>query len=376
MRFVQINNSFETFTSSASGAIATHIWEVSKRSALRPLVISRSSSAPPFEGVEVEHLPAAAERVAGWRELRGRLIRKITGWREAEQRTHARNVARVLRKRGLTDSCLLLHNDPEMAVYLRAECPRARIVHHFHNPVVAKGAFRREFRGAVHAVSAVSAYVAEEVKKIYGTQAVKVVYNGVDLDRFQPAHRPQEERLTFNFLGRTGIEKAPDVLLRAALRLALEGIPLRVQMIGSNHWGRWEADAYQSELAGLCEEVVRAGGEVCATGHLSREQVALQLRSADVHVVPSRWEEPCALSLLEGMSAGLPVVASRTGGTPEILGPEGLLFTKDSVGELSMHLRKLFADQAFRLLMGVKARQRAQLFTWERCRDGFEQFIG
>lgn len=375
MQLVQVNNSFETFTSSASGAIATHIWEVSRRAKLRSLVMSRSSSAATLEGIEVEHLPPSPERVPGWREWRGRLIRRFTGWREAEQRSHARNVARALRRRGLTRSCLLLHNDPEMAVYLRAECPEARIVHHFHNPVIVKDVFRRRFSASVNAVTAVSEYVADEVRNLYGMKSVKVVYNGVDLERFKPAPRKNAQRITFNFLGRTGIEKAPDVLLRAAVKLALEGFPLRVQLIGSNHWGRWEADAYQAQLANLCEEVVRAGGEVCATGHLSREQVPVQLRNADVHVLPSRWEEPCALSLLEGMSSGLPVVATRTGGTPEILGQDGLLFSKDSVVELCSHLRKLLADEPFRLSLGARARRRAQSFTWERCLEGFMEVI-
>lgn len=371
MRFIQINNSSETFTSNASGAIATHIWEVCRRVEEQPLVISQLANGPAFEGVEVEFLPGWPQRFQGWRDLPRRLIKRLTGWREAEQRKYAKNVVRVLRRRGLTRSRLLLHNDPEMAVYLKAQIPEAFVFHHFHNPVIVKEPFLSRFRRSVSGVTAVSQYVADEVRKIYNCRTVGVVYNGVDLERFKPVPRGCTDRITFNFLGRTGIEKAPDVLLRASLRLALDGIPLRVQMIGSNHWGRWEADAYQSELGRLYEELLRAGAEVHATGHLSRDEVSEQLTNADVHVLPSRWQEPCALSLLEGMSAGLAVVASRTGGTPEILGNDGLLFTKDSVEELSGHLRKLSADAPMRHALAHRARRRAQLFTWERCWQGF-----
>ena len=375
MQFVQINNSSETFTSDASGAIATHIWEVCRRVDERPLVISQSSSGATYEGVDVELLPAWPQRVQGWRELPRRLMRKLTGWREAEQRNHAKNVVRVLKRRGLTSGRLLLHNDPEMAVYIKEQCPNAFVVHHFHNPVIAKEPFLSRFRGSVNGVSAVSRYVADEVRRIYHCRNVDVAYNGVDLERFQPVSRKRRERITFNFLGRTGIEKAPDVLLRACLRLALDGIPLRVQMIGANHWGRWEPDAYQSQLGNLYEELLKAGAEVHATGHISRKEVPEQLTHADVHVVPSRWQEPCALSLLEGMSAGLAVVASRTGGTPEILGNEGLLFTKDSVEELATHLRKLSADEVLRNALAHRARLRAQFFTWERCWQGLRRTL-
>lgn len=375
MQLVQINNSFETFTSTASGAIATHIWEVSKRSGVSPLVISQGSNEPALEGVEIEHIPAWPERTGGWRGWGRRLVRRLTGWREAEQRVHARHVVHVLRRRSLKRVCLMLHNDPELAVCLKSEFPNARVVHHFHNPIVAKEPFLSRFRKSVDAVTAVSLYVAGEVAKAYRTQSVSVVYNGVDLEKFKPVHSLPRPRPSINFLGRTGIEKAPDVLLMAALRLAQEGIPLRVQLIGSNHWGRWEADDYQTQLAVLCEKLLGAGAEVCTTGHLSREQVPVRLGDADIHVLPSRWEEPCALSLLEGMAAGLPVVASRTGGTPEVLGSAGLLFTKDSVEELSQHLRRLLLDAPFRVSLGADARRRAQLFTWERCWEGFHQIL-
>jgi glycosyltransferase involved in cell wall biosynthesis len=375
MRLVQINNSSETFTSTASGAIATHIWEVSRRCDAQHLVISQAALEPAFSGVDVEYVPAWPKRVPGWREWRRRAIRRVIGWRESEQWSHAKNVLRVLRRHGINKGTLLLHNDPEMAVFLKKHCPGVRVVHHFHNPVVAKPRIRRRFRDSADAVTAVSQYVAVEIQKIYGMMPVKVIHNGVDLESFKPVTHEHTNRITLNFLGRTGIEKGPDILLRAALRLALEGVPLGVQMIGSNHWGRWEADAYQSELGNLYDELSRAGASVHVTGHLARERVPSQLMQADVHVVPSRWEEPCALSLLEGMAAGLAVVASRTGGTPEILGEAGFLFSKDSVDELTAHLRRLILDDTLRRSMASKARQRAQCFTWEKCWEEFSEVL-
>lgn len=375
MRLVQINNSAETFTATASGAIATHIWEVCRRADVQSLVVTQSASEQAFSGVDIEYVPPWPQRVQGWREWRRRVFRRLSGWRECEQRGYAKNVLRTLRRRGITRGTLLLHNDPETAVYLKGNLPGTRVVHHFHNPIAAKPSFTRRFRESVDAVTAVSGYVAVEVQKIYGVMPVKVVHNGVDLEGFKPRKPAPSNPLTLNFLGRTGIEKGPDILLRAALRLALDGIPLRVQMIGSNHWGRWEADAYQSTLGTLYEELARSGASVHVTGHLSRENVPTQLTQADIHVVPSRWEEPCALSLLEGMAAGLAVVASRTGGTPEILGDAGYLFAKESVDELTAHLRRLIADDPLRMNMASKARQRAQCFSWEKCWDEFSKIL-
>lgn len=374
MRIVQINNSDETFTSTASGAIATHIWEVCRaagEAGESPLVISQSAAAPTFDGVETVLLPPQSLRRHGWRGLHRRLVRRLSGWREAEHRRHARNVVRAIRHRRLNHCRFILHNDPELAVHLKSEFPQSRVIHHFHNPVQAKIGFRRKFRECVDQVTAVSRYIAEETHQFYGKVPVKVIYNGVDLERFRPGPRRSEGETVVNFLGRTGIEKAPDLLLKACLLLAHEGHRICVQLIGANHWGRWEADAYQMELRRLGEELARAGARIHMTGHVSRAEVPERLLAADIHVLPSRWEEPCALSLLEGMAVGLPVVASRTGGTPEILAAAGLLFTKDSVDDLASRLRSLVISPVERRIWGLRARLRAESFTWLRCWEDF-----
>jgi glycosyltransferase involved in cell wall biosynthesis len=262
-----------------------------------------------------------------------------------------------------------------LAVVLKTRFPKARLFHHFHNPVRCRSRFLRAFRHSVDGAFAVSGYVANTVSELYGLESVSVVHNGVDLERFSPVVQTEPRSVTLNFLGRTGIEKAPDLFLRACLRLARERLPLRIQLVGSNHWGRWESDSFQEELAQLCEKLRVTGAEVIQTGHLPREDVPRALQSADVHVVPSRWEEPCALSLLEGMAAGLAVVASKTGGTAEILGDAGRLFTKDSEAELYANLRELLLDRDERLRLGKASRQRALKFTWRGTWQKFERIL-
>lgn len=378
MRIIQVNNSDETYTATASGAIATHIWEIARAAGangIRTTVLTRGAAQAPLPGGEILFTEPRRLPVAGWRRWLGRAERRIFGWREAGHRRHSHRVSRIIQAHGLERETFLLHNDPELAVVLRRRFPRARLFHHFHNPVECRARFSGRFRHAVDGVFAVSSYVAEAVQGIYGVESVSVVHNGVDLERFSPVARADNRRITLNFLGRTGVEKAPDLFLRAALKLCEEGVPLRVQMVGANHWGRWEADAYQAELACLCERLHSAGVEVVRTGHVGRADVPRTLQAADIHVVPSRWEEPCALSLLEGMAAGLAVVASSTGGTAEILGKAGRLFSKDSEAELLAHLRDLVLDESERLRLARAARERAMGFTWGEAWRKFQRSI-
>jgi glycogen synthase len=70
-------------------------------------------------------------------------------------------------------------------------------------------------------------------------------------------------------------------------------------------------------------------------GALPPEAVGILLRSSDILVVPSLWEEPFGIAALEGVVSGCVVVAARTGGLPEAAGPGAVLYDRDSPHALS-----------------------------------------
>jgi glycosyltransferase involved in cell wall biosynthesis len=103
------------------------------------------------------------------------------------------------------------------------------------------------------------------------------------------------------------------------------------------------------------------------TGYLSDPLGALQ--DADVFVLPSA-AEACPIALLQAMAAGLPVVASRVGGVPDIVrdGADGLLVDPRDPTALAAALRRLAGDPALRARIGASARRRvADRYTLERC---------
>src|SRR5262249_17778614 len=72
--------------------------------------------------------------------------------------------------------------------------------------------------------------------------------------------------------------------------------------------------------------------------------------TADIIVMPSQWDEPCAMVLFEAAAAGRPVVATITGGTPEILrdGETGFLVQRTDVEAMTQQVARLIADGALR----------------------------
>ena len=118
------------------------------------------------------------------------------------------------------------------------------------------------------------------------------------------------------------------------------------------------------------------GVEVIRMGHLPRNGIAEALTQSDIHVTPSRWDEPLGLTTLEGLASGQAVVGSATGGTPELLGGAGRLFPREDPEALADLLEELILDPELRASWGRRARARAESLTWQRTWDGIARAAG
>jgi glycosyltransferase involved in cell wall biosynthesis len=99
--------------------------------------------------------------------------------------------------------------------------------------------------------------------------------------------------------------------------------------------------------------------------------------TADIVVVPSRWQEPLGLINLEAGACRKPVVATRVGGIPEVVedGVNGFLVEPGDVAALAARVAELIADPALRMRMGEAGRTRVeQDFTTRPVRE-FETLL-
>lgn len=97
---------------------------------------------------------------------------------------------------------------------------------------------------------------------------------------------------------------------------------------------------------------------------------------ADVCVVPSVWDEPLGLVVLEAMVTKTPVVVTRKGGIPLMVkdGVNGLFVRPRNAREIAEKVNKLMSNDALRLKMGEKARQTViNRFTWDKIADKYEK---
>ncbi len=190
---------------------------------------------------------------------------------------------------------------------------------------------------------------------------IAVVHNGVDAKHFHPSTSPRAPGpLRVMFIGRVLPFKGPDVLLKAAALLDRSDIEYTI--IGSAVFTR-DADLsdYEVELRVLAEKV---SAPVHFEPFVARAELPGVLQGADIMVLPSLWQEPGALTVGESMATGLPVVASRMGGIPELVGDAGVLFDPFQPAELAAAIDELASDEVRRASLGRAARARAVAHDW------------
>lgn len=192
-----------------------------------------------------------------------------------------------------------------------------------------------------------------------GAAKVTLVRNGVDVVRFKPLLERDRIRqqlgyapsdLVFGAVGRLDPVKDHRTLLEAFSIVASRHRRSRLIIVGEGPERR------------ALEEVVRRRGladSVRLVGQ--REDVPQWLGIADVFVQPSLMEGMCN-ALLEAMAVGLPVVATRVGGNPEIVehGVSGLLVAPADPNALGAAMISYGADDLARVTHGAAGRERAE----------------
>ena len=212
---------------------------------------------------------------------------------------------------------------------------------------------------------AVVADFRETLSTVPRRRRTSVVYNAIVPDTAGPV--PGEEARgevaapVLGMLGRLTPWKGQDVFLDAFAQ-AFRGTAVRGRLIGSAMFGE---DAFAEQLNARAEELGIAD-QIEFRGF--REDVWSELRELDVLVHCSVRPEPFGQVVLEGLAAGVPVVAARAGGPAEVItnGVDGILTTPGDASELADELRRLVDDAALRARLAEGGRRRSRDFSPEQ----------
>lgn len=192
---------------------------------------------------------------------------------------------------------------------------------------------------------------------------IVVIPNGVDCERFRPP-TPEEKAALRSWLG---LPAGATVTVSVANLLPVKGHTYLLKAIASLPSEIKEKLALLLVGYGPLQESLKKEAALLSLhsvvrflGRQESENVAKILRAADIFVLASLWEG-LPNAVLEAMATGLPVVATATGGVPELIRheKEGLLVPPKDPDALAAAIRRLVEDAGLRQTLGGNARARA-----------------
>lgn len=224
---------------------------------------------------------------------------------------------------------------------------------------------------AGHVIS-ISNFVRKEIVRYYGVPGhkISVVPNGIDVKEFEnirPLHF--KDKLGTNtvilHVGGLSLRKGTDILIKALSLLQQED--WRLVIVGS---GPVRERKYVLDLIsrlGLRDRVVMLTS-------MNRETLKSLFADADIYVHPAIYE-PQGIAILEAMASKRPIIASATGGIPEMVGKAGILVAPNRPAELARSIELLVENSEMRSRYSELAFERAVTYDWKNIATKYERTV-
>jgi len=397
-------------TDAQTGSVTIVMWELAKRVAREHdvVVIAPRASGQLLEetsraGPRIRRIPLVLRLLHKAMDLGTGVLDLRTPYFASQSffREYALGVARWLGRE--RPDIVHVQNCTQFLPLFHRAVPDAKLFLHVHDEflgLLPERVIRPRLKN-LSAVVTCSNYVTQRLTERlpYLAGRIHTVGNGVDTAYFEAAERPLEPgKFRILYVGRVSPEKGIHTLAAAFTRLASADPGIELDIVGptgllpfnqirllsgdphvaalrpfygTDLWSRLDKQliharsSYSHAIEASIPPALHA--RVHFRGQLARGTLRSAYQRAHVLAMPSACMEPFGLPLAEAMATGLPCVASRTGGMPDIVANEvtGVLVERGDVEGLTQALHRLAANTNIREQMGREARRRAEeQFDW------------
>lgn len=224
---------------------------------------------------------------------------------------------------------------------------------------------------------------AKRVLQIEGVpeNKIKVIYPGVDTERFKPGNKPEEllsknnidrDSFVILYVGKLVSWKGVHNLIYVAKILKDKGIKDFVVAVAGK-------GAQKENMQKLIREI-KIDEHFRFLDFISYTEIPDVYRMADVFVLPSyptmTWQEQFGMVLAEAMASGKPVISTMSGSIPEVIGDAGILIPPGDYMSLVNSILELIKNKKLRENLSNAARKRAeQLFSASKNAQEFALFL-
>lgn len=293
-------------------------------------------------------------------------------------KTYLRNVTQQLTR--LQPDVVQIDNRPQFVSRVKRTLPKARIILNMHSitflgPRHLPWSQARKTLQCADTVVVNSQYLRREIARKFSFREsdwnARVIHPGVDVSHFRAPRETTsvKKSRTFHviYVGRVIQQKGVHVLVSAVRHLQRIGVPVHLTIVGRTP--PWES-AYGRGIHQMIRRL-----PIRWIGFVSPKSLPKLLWKAHVLVCPSQRSEAFGLVNVEAMAAGLPVIASKHGGIPEVVNSTcGILIpTYRDAKSFAAAIRKLALNPDERHHLQEGAKRRAAQFTWKTTARQFTQ---
>lgn len=240
-------------------------------------------------------------------------------------------------KRNSFDKVILENNIP-LAWCIKLSQYGGDFFYHFHN-IPRINAKANDVFNQCKGFLCVSDFVGKSICSPFNpigpidTRKIKILYNCIDTNmfRFSQVKRNKvrnnyginDNSFVVIFAGRLSEEKGIDILLDALKRIEDDYTLL---IVGSYLNDTNYIDDYQRMIQKKADDLKQ---KVIWTGFIKQSDIPDYYCAADVAVLPSMWDEPAGLTMIEALACGTPVITTSSGGIPEYMGDRAIVLSRD-----------------------------------------------
>ena len=264
--------------------------------------------------------------------------------------------SRLLRKERY-DRVVLEHNLLQIWA-LRLARYKGRYYYHLHN-IPRINAKCKEWFWKCDKLMCVSQFMANEIESIQSPIGPVpkgkgvALYNCINTEQFRPLEKtvltswrkrfcitPNDKVIIF--AGRMTWEKGIDKVLQSLDFTHIQNMKLLI--VGALMMSNDYKDDYYEKLQTLAK---KHGDRVIFTGYVNHDELQYLYNLADIAVLPSMWEEPAGLTMIEAMACGIPTITTRSGGIPEYVGDCAIVLNRDEklVTNIALKVDQLLSDK-------------------------------
>lgn len=272
-----------------------------------------------------------------------------------------------------------VHNRPNYIPIIKRLNPQAKVMLHMHNDHVLglNNKQVKELYKNCDKVISVSGYIQEGILRkgkehnLDFADKCSVLLNGSNPDHFvkiEPANNNQ-----VLFIGRLDETKGIKQLIEAIL-LVKKRIPsVKLIIAGSAGFGKMGDSPF---VLSLKESTKNDTKNFDFLGYVNHSEIPDLFKEVALYCIPSIWNDPCPLSVIEGMASGIPMIVGNKGGIPEEVEDTAIKMNCEDVSKLAETIVYALEHKTEMKLMADKAHHRfINNFTWRHVVKNYIQII-